>query len=222
MTLCRQFWRIGNTCSLTFLDLELIYDGVPQNFILIARDDVALGFNGTAKSEMASHWELSPAGRFEIIITGPGINVADATLWTRNRSGNQFVSSPRRPLLRLIPDVNANTPDPVPTTVVNSVTSMRVPTNLLDLTPITTRDIEFQEEPFFAIGPKGNVTAFSQQSYTHPSIYATQGTVEDWIINNPTGTTHHFHIHQMHFLLLEINGETVPSGKAAVLRYYCY
>ena len=140
---------------------------------------MALGFGGTAQNETAIHWELSPAGRFEILITGPELQVS-AFLITLDRSSGGLIN-PQRPLLELIADINAATPDPVPTAVVNSVTSMRVPTNLLDLTPITTRDIEFQEEPFFAVGPKGNVTSFSQQSYTHPSIYATQGTVEDFI-----------------------------------------
>lgn len=51
----KQFWRIGNTHSKTFLDLELIYDGVPQTFPLVARDDEALGFNGTAKNETGTH-----------------------------------------------------------------------------------------------------------------------------------------------------------------------
>ena len=185
---------------------------MPQNFTLVARDDIALGFGGTAKNETATHWELSPAGRFEIVVTGPDINVKNAGLWTRNRSGNQFVSSPRRPLLTLIPDVNAITPDPVPSTVVNSVTSMRVPNNLLDLTPAATRTIEFAENlfitpNFLAVGPSDQLIPFAQQ--VSPAIVATQGTVEDWTINNPTDTTHHFHIHQMHFLLLAINGTTV-------------
>ena len=43
------------------------------------------------------------------------------------------------------------------------------------------------------------------------SIFATQGAVEDWTVDNPTGTTHHFHIHQVHFILLAINDVPVPS-----------
>lgn len=98
----KQFWRIGNTHSKTFLDLELIYDGVPQTFPLVARDDEALGFNGTAKNETGTHWELSPAGRFETEITAPSLNVTKAILWTRDRSFNHFLSNFRRPLLELI------------------------------------------------------------------------------------------------------------------------
>ena len=36
-----------------------------------------------------------------------------------------------------------------------------------------------------------------------------QGTVEDWVIENQSGENHVFHIHQIHFLLLEVNGAPV-------------
>src|SRR6202041_1005410 len=36
-----------------------------------------------------------------------------------------------------------------------------------------------------------------------PDIVAQQGTVEDWIIENRSNELHDFHIHQLHFLLLD-------------------
>ena len=42
-----------------------------------------------------------------------------------------------------------------------------------------------------------------------PNIVAQQGTVEDWIIENRSQELHAFHIHQLHFLLLEYMGKTV-------------
>jgi FtsP/CotA-like multicopper oxidase with cupredoxin domain len=39
-----------------------------------------------------------------------------------------------------------------------------------------------------------------------PNIVAQQGTVEDWIIENRSRELHAFHIHQLHFLLLEYMG----------------
>jgi FtsP/CotA-like multicopper oxidase with cupredoxin domain len=38
-----------------------------------------------------------------------------------------------------------------------------------------------------------------------PDIVAQQGTVEDWIIENRSSELHAFHIHQLHFLLLDYN-----------------
>jgi len=42
-----------------------------------------------------------------------------------------------------------------------------------------------------------------------PNIVAKQGTVEDWIIENRSRELHAFHIHQLHFLLLEYAGREV-------------
>jgi FtsP/CotA-like multicopper oxidase with cupredoxin domain len=42
-----------------------------------------------------------------------------------------------------------------------------------------------------------------------PDIVAEQGTVEDWIIENRSNELHAFHIHQLHFLLLEYMGRGV-------------
>lgn len=43
-----------------------------------------------------------------------------------------------------------------------------------------------------------------------PAITTTQGSVEDWTIENRNNEVHEFHIHQIHFLLLAINGVPVP------------
>jgi FtsP/CotA-like multicopper oxidase with cupredoxin domain len=42
-----------------------------------------------------------------------------------------------------------------------------------------------------------------------PGIVAQQGTVEDWIIENRSRELHAFHIHQLHFLLMDYAGTSV-------------
>jgi hypothetical protein len=37
--------------------------------------------------------------------------------------------------------------------------------------------------------------------------------VEDWTIENRTGEVHEFHMHQIHFMLLAINGVPVPKAQ---------
>jgi hypothetical protein len=46
-----------------------------------------------------------------------------------------------------------------------------------------------------------------------PAIVTTQGAVEDWTIANHTTEVHAFHIHQIHFLLLAVNGKRVPLSQ---------
>ena len=45
-----------------------------------------------------------------------------------------------------------------------------------------------------------------------PNILAEQGTVEDWIIENRSRELHAFHIHQLHFLLIDYSGKEVSEG----------
>ena len=47
---------------------------------------------------------------------------------------------------------------------------------------------------------------------TVPNIIAKQGTVEDWIIENRSNELHAFHIHQLHFTLLDYAGTPVNEG----------
>jgi len=44
-----------------------------------------------------------------------------------------------------------------------------------------------------------------------PAIKTKVGNVEDWTIENRTGEVHVFHIHQIHFLVMAIDGVAVPN-----------
>ncbi len=44
-----------------------------------------------------------------------------------------------------------------------------------------------------------------------PNIIVHSGTVEDWVIENRTGEDHIFHIHQIHFQVLEVDGQPVDD-----------
>jgi FtsP/CotA-like multicopper oxidase with cupredoxin domain len=44
-----------------------------------------------------------------------------------------------------------------------------------------------------------------------PAVTTKVGAVEDWTIANHAGEVHTFHIHQIHFLFLEVNGRKLPN-----------
>jgi FtsP/CotA-like multicopper oxidase with cupredoxin domain len=46
-----------------------------------------------------------------------------------------------------------------------------------------------------------------------PSIITKQGAVEDWTIENRALENHEFHIHQIHFLVLEKDGKSVDDNQ---------
>ena len=46
---------------------------------------------------------------------------------------------------------------------------------------------------------------------TPPNIVVHEGDVEDWVVENRAREDHVFHIHQIHFRVLEINGKSVDD-----------
>ena len=61
----------------------------------------------------------------------------------------------------------------------------------------------------FFITVDGQTPAAFDPKSGMPNIVAQQGTVEDWIIENRSNELHAFHIHQLHFLLLDYLGRAV-------------
>ena len=88
-----------------------------------------------------------------------------------------------------------------------------------DVRPVRTRRLYFSEKPVdpddpnspmeFYITVDGQTPALFDPKSGVPDIVAKQGTVEDWIIENRSNELHAFHIHQLHFMLLEHLGRPV-------------
>ena len=218
----KQFWRVLNASADTILDLQLQYDGVAQNLAVVALDGVPTGSqDGTIRGQAVtmSHILLPPAARAEFIVTGPAATVAVATLKTLAvDTGPNGDYDPARPVAkiqvsaagsagRVIPPVSA---PPTPARFAN----------LMDVTPTAKRTIYFSEvslDPhdfdaaviFFVTVDGQTPVAFDPDN--PPAIVTTQGSVEDWIIQNRSMETHAFHIHQIHFLVMAENGVADPS-----------
>ena len=87
------------------------------------------------------------------------------------------------------------------------------------VTPVRTRRLYFSEKltdpnnpssaTEFYITVDGRTPAMFDPHSGVPDIVTKQGTVEDWIIENRSNELHAFHIHQLHFLLLDYLGTPV-------------
>jgi FtsP/CotA-like multicopper oxidase with cupredoxin domain len=87
------------------------------------------------------------------------------------------------------------------------------------MAPVRVRKLYFSEKLLDPNNPNSATTfyitvdgqtpaPFDPQS-GNPNIIAKQGTVEDWIIENRSNELHAFHIHQIHFMLLDYLGKPV-------------
>ena len=208
----KQFWRVLNASADSIMDLQLQYDGKVQPLEVVALDGVPTGSqDGTArgKSIFLKHILMAPAARAEFILAGPSATVQDAQLLTLNvNSGSWGPVNPQRPLGRI--QVNTNAAEPsVITPAVSAPPPAERFAGLATAAPTAERKLFFSEDSGgFYITVDGQ-TPVIYSSDNPPAIVTTQGSVEDWTIENRSLENHEFHIHQIHFLFLEQNGKPV-------------
>jgi FtsP/CotA-like multicopper oxidase with cupredoxin domain len=123
-------------------------------------------------------------------------------------------------LARIVVSANAKEPR---STLSGAPEPLAAPTQawLGDVQPVRVRRLIFSEkladpnDPTSAIEfyltPEGREAKMFDMNATTPDIVVQQGTVEDWIIENRSSELHDFHIHQLHFLLLEYMGRPIQE-----------
>jgi FtsP/CotA-like multicopper oxidase with cupredoxin domain len=221
----KQFWRVLNASADTIIDLHLQYDGTPQPLEVVALDGVPTGSqDGTSQGKSLTEMDIlmAPAARAEFIVTGPSTSVQNATLTTLNiDTGPDGDNDPTRPIA--IIKAAANAPEP-PFTVpeISGLPPAQRFAALDRERPTAQRKLYFSEvlsDPTDPNSPTNFYITVDRQTPTlfnpdnPPAIVTTQGSVEDWTIENRALENHEFHIHQLHFLLLEQNGVLVINGQ---------
>ena len=218
----KQFWRIVNSAAVSILDLHLTYDGVDQPLKIVALDGVPLGSqngSGKPKTLTPTHLLIPPAGRAEIIVSGPGPEVKVAGLATALvDTGPGGDPDPARPLFNIVQTESGSSLRNV--TTVPASSGPPPPQRFHDLDkaiPTANRKLYFSEDDqYFYITVDGQ-TPRPYSMDAPPAITTTQGSTEDWVIENRSNENHEFHIHQIHFLLMERNGKPVGPKQAQIL-----
>jgi FtsP/CotA-like multicopper oxidase with cupredoxin domain len=221
----KQFWRVLNASADTIIDLQVQYDGTPQPLVVVGLDGVPTGSqDGTSrgKSITETHILLAPAARVEFITTGPAASVKHATLMSlRVDAGPDGGNNPARTIATIQASDDAPEP-PVRLPYISEPPHKQRFAELDREQATAERTLYFSVSPtdpsdpssrtkFFITVDGQTPTAFSVDN--PPAIVTTQGSVEDWIIENRSPENHEFHIHQVHFLLLEQNGVPVQNGQ---------
>jgi FtsP/CotA-like multicopper oxidase with cupredoxin domain len=209
-----QLWRVLNSCVVTYLNLQVLFDRTPQVLQMVALDGVPVDRNGNSNDLLAqrNHLGVPPGGRVEFIMKAPPAGVS-ATFVTRNvNTGPGGENDPNRPLATITTSDDASEPSSM-----LAVSPQPLPKSTLpwlgDMHPVRTRKLYFSEKledpndpnspTTFYITVEGQTPAPFDPRSDVPSIVVKQGDVEDWIIENRSNELHAFHIHQIHFLLLD-------------------
>ena len=218
----RQLWRVLNASAITYLNLAVLFGNrhTPQQLGLVAIDGVPMNspLGRSPPVTWTNHIGIPPGARVEFIVTGPA-NGEPALLVTRTvDTGAGGENDPNRALASVIASDAAPEPQ---SKLPASPTPLPAPASpwLGDVQPVRVRKFYFSEKlenpkdpnsatTFFITEDGKTPTPFDPQSNT-PDIVARQGDVEDWIIENRTSELHAFHIHQVHFMLLDWSGQPV-------------
>jgi FtsP/CotA-like multicopper oxidase with cupredoxin domain len=144
-------------------------------------------------------------------MTGPSTSVKNAIFQTLAiDTGPDGDTDPQRPLIAL--HASSSAPEPSLSIGPAGTAGPQRFEGLATATPKITRRLYFSEDNpnqhFFITVDGQTPTLFSASN--PPAITTTQGSVEDWIIENRSKENHEFHQHQIHFLLLARNGVPVP------------
>lgn len=214
----REFWRIANATLQDFMPLQVLINNKPAKLELIARDGYPLAHTRNVESIL-----IPPAGRAEFIVTGPpagGFGELVVGPYDTGPTGNPDISA----LLSVINPVAGNlasdseSSQPLSSDENSHAPIAKMKWSDLDNVKVTAeRKIYFSEEFGGTNGPiQFYITVQGQQQKVFdpnekPVIKTKVGAVEDWTIENRALETHDFHIHQIHFKLLEVDGKKVPN-----------
>lgn len=213
-----------------------------QTLELVARDGVPfIPDHGRARGQKlnVNQIVLPPAGRAEFIVTGPQAGVA-ARFYSADY--NDYLNLKSANCAPGFPDKVCDNTDRNPSRTLASIvtTSAPIPHQKMATEPMAeptgqlqrfvqlakqkvdkSRTLFFTKDPSdngdFFITVAGNVPKpFDMMG--HPDITVQGPTIEEWTIENRDNESHDFHIHQIHFRVMKINGHPTDDRIEHILR----
>ena len=211
----KEFWRVANATTQDFLPLQVLVNNKPQKLQLIALDGYPL-----AKPRYEETILLPPAGRAEFVVEAPPSG-ATAHFYTATYNTG-LTGNPD--LQQILADIKLGQDDDTqPAPELQPKPPSRAARKLLRFSGLETAKVTAQRKLYFSeefIGSNGPtqfyITVDGQKPHIFepdekPPIVTKVGAVEDWTVENRALETHAFHIHQIHFMVLEIDGKPVQN-----------
>jgi FtsP/CotA-like multicopper oxidase with cupredoxin domain len=189
---------------------------------LVAVDGVPLNAKGSP--QMSFQWRdrilVPPGGRVELIVNAPAAGTSAQMVTRFVDTGPAGENDPNRPLVSIVTQDDAPEPASImPAASARGSAPRR--TWIGSVAPAHTRKLIFSEEPVDPGDPNGTMRFYLtvdgqtpkpfDPSSTLPNLVVQQGDVEDWIVENRSRELHAFHIHQLHFEVIEWLGVEVDE-----------
>jgi FtsP/CotA-like multicopper oxidase with cupredoxin domain len=216
----RQLWRVLNASAVTYLNLALLSQHRPQQLGIVAIDGVPMNApqGRSPPITWANHIGVPPGARVEFVMNGPPAGVPALFVTRTVDTGQGGENDPNRALASIVASEDAPEPESRLPTDSKPLPPPTLPW-LGDVQPVRVRRLYFSEKlsdpnnpnsaTEFYLTMDGQTPAPFDPASTTPNIEVRQGDVEDWIIENRSTELHAFHIHQLHFMLMDWSGAPV-------------
>jgi FtsP/CotA-like multicopper oxidase with cupredoxin domain len=218
----KQLWRILNAATDAILNLAIIdQQGVSRPLEVVALDGAPLTDDLGRPRDLLQTTEpqmVPPSGRIEILVAAPPPGVK---AYLVSRAVDTGCAGDRLPERRLAV-ISAS-----PATTEASSAAWTPPASRPDFfSGIMSRKTERRRVIALAEYPRPGTTDQTDfyiferrpgavlkpfEMGDPPAITVGAGTTEEWVVENWTNELHAFHIHQVHFRLLEVDGEKVAD-----------
>jgi FtsP/CotA-like multicopper oxidase with cupredoxin domain len=217
----RQLWRVLNAATDAFLSLAVVDEsGMPLPIEVVALDGAPLTDDSGALLATSNTREpqlVPPAGRLEAMVSGPAVG-KKAYLVTHavdtgcagdrlpERRLAVIEGSPAEPAL-----LRQATPTVRPANLFNGLIAQRTVRRRVIALAEYPRPGSDDQIDFYIAESKPGAVLKPYHMGDQPAITVRAGTTEEWTIENWTNELHAFHIHQVHFRVLEVDGEPVAQ-----------
>jgi FtsP/CotA-like multicopper oxidase with cupredoxin domain len=218
-----QLWRIVNAATDAHLNLAVIdQSGMPVPLEIVARDGAPLTDDAGRRltpAPVTDYQLVPPAGRLEFLVHAPPAGQKAYLVSHGVDTGCAGDKVPERKLVLITPGAPANAATAVaavtPATDLAAPSAKSLFSGLLARRTDTVRTLALAEYPrpgaddssdFYIVERKPGAVLKPFMMNGEPTITTHAGAVEEWIVENWTNELHAFHIHQVHFRVLEING----------------
>jgi FtsP/CotA-like multicopper oxidase with cupredoxin domain len=237
----KELWRILNAATDAFLDLALVDEsGRPLPLEVVARDGAALTDDSgrlLRSVPTTASQAVPPAGRLEVLVGAPPPGVKAYLVTHAVDTGCAGDRVPERRLAFVTAEgaavpiqpaatiraaastqaaastraaVSARTPKARPTTFSGLLARRTDARRVIAMAEYPRPGSTDQTDFYIAERQSGRVLKPYEMG-DPPAITVRAGTTEEWVIENWTNELHAFHIHQVHFRVLEVDGQPVTD-----------
>jgi suppressor of ftsI len=185
-----QVWHLANIASNQYF--RLYFGGMP--FRILSRDG-----NTATTIETVTELLIGPSARVSVLVDGPavGTHTLDVLKATTGPAGDTYGGQ----VLATIVSAGDSAPPTVITSTLNSEPDLRN-AKIANRRSFVFQDGQDDPNSFFINGLKFD--------FNRVNTTVKLGDTEEWVLSNPSGELHQFHIHQTDFQVVAVNGKPVP------------